>query len=181
MKKFLLVMVIGFMSVSVFAQKGETTVGLNLGYGTKIKSFGIGAKVGYGITDQIRLSPSFNYFLEKDGLSQWEINADLHYLFPLSDKVTVYPLAGVTYTNWKWDSTKAWTEDVARLFLKVAMDDDDIDLYADTYSKGKIGVNLGGGIGFKLTDKLSVGAELKYSSVSDLDQGIFAVNIAYKF
>jgi outer membrane protein X len=69
MKKFLLLALVGLMSVSSYAQKGETFVGLNLGYGTEIKSFDIRAKVGYGITDQIRVSPSFNYFLEKDGLS----------------------------------------------------------------------------------------------------------------
>jgi outer membrane protein X len=164
MKKFYLVLLIGLMSVSsVFAQKGETTVGLNLGYGSEIKSIGIGAKVGYGITDQIRIAPSFNYFLEKDYLSQWEVNADLHYLFPLSDKVTVYPLAGVAYINWKVN------------FGDIFGDDD------SSATTSKIGINLGGGIGYSLTEKISIGAELKYSVVSDFDQAVFAVNIAYKF
>ena len=47
---------------SAMAQKGEKAVGLQLNYGTQIESMGIGAKFQYGITNAIRLEPSFNYF-----------------------------------------------------------------------------------------------------------------------
>ena len=42
-------------------------------------------------------------------------------------------------------------------------------------------VNLGGGAEMDITDKLMLNFELKYQFVSDLDQAIFNVGIAYMF
>jgi outer membrane autotransporter protein len=84
----------------------------------------------------------------------------------------VYPLAGVTYTNWKFS--------FGDLFEGLGVGDlFEIEDSSETTSK--IGINLGGGIGYKLADQLSIGAELKYSLVSDFDQTVFSVNVAYKF
>ena len=67
---------------SVFAQQGKQAIGGNLSYGTEIESVGIGLKYQYNITDQIRIEPSMNYFFKNDGLSMFDINANIHYLFP---------------------------------------------------------------------------------------------------
>ena len=63
-KLFVLMSFIALGVGSVFAQKGEKAVGVNLGYGTEISNLGIGAKFQYGITDAIRTEASFNYFLK---------------------------------------------------------------------------------------------------------------------
>lgn len=65
-----------------FAQQGKQAIGGNLSYGTEIESVGIGLKYQYNITDQIRIEPSMNYFFKNDGLSMFDINANIHYLFP---------------------------------------------------------------------------------------------------
>jgi outer membrane protein X len=140
--------------------KGEKAFGLNIGYGSEIKSVAIGAKFNYGLTDHIRLSPSFNYFLAKDGLSEWEINVDVHYLFNVAPKVSAYPLAGLTFTGWRFD----WG-----------------DLYEGSSTTTRFGVNVGAGIGYDLTDNITLGFELKYSVVSDLDQFVPSIHLIYKF
>jgi outer membrane protein X len=158
MKKcFLSLLLIAVCGLGVNAQKGEKAVGLNLGYGSEIESVAIGVKFNYGVTDNIRLSPSFNYFVGNDFQSVWEINADVHYLFNASDKLAFYPLAGVTFVNWTFDAGFG------------------------SISETRFGVNLGAGAGYELTDALSLGLEVKYSIVSDFDQFVPAINLTYKF
>jgi len=60
---------------------------------------GLGAKFQYNLTAPIRLEGSFTYFLEKNYTSMWDLNANVHYLFPVSNEVTVYPLAGLGIHN----------------------------------------------------------------------------------
>jgi len=138
-------------------QKGDKAIGVNVAYGSEIESIAIGVKFNYGITDQIRLSPSFNYFVGKDELSEWEINADVHYLFDIAPKFSVYPLAGLTFTGWR----VAWGN------------------YSSTTTR--FGANVGAGIGYQLSDIIGVGLEVKYSVVSDLDQFVPGINLTYKF
>ena len=65
MKKLFMVAIILMVGVSAaMAQKDVKAVGLNLNYGSEIKNVGIGAKFQYGITDAVRIEPSFNYYLE---------------------------------------------------------------------------------------------------------------------
>ena len=45
----------------------------------------------------------------------------------------------------------------------------------------RLGVNLGGGVEMDITDNLLINCELKYQYVSDFEQAIFNVGIAYMF
>ena len=75
MKKIFMVAIILMVGVgAAMAQKGEKVVGINVNYGSEISNVGFGAKFQYGITDAIRVEPSFDYYLEKDGLGFWDIN-----------------------------------------------------------------------------------------------------------
>lgn len=177
MKKLFVLM--SFMALGMsfaFAQKGEKAVGVNLGYGTEISNLGIGAKFQYGITDAIRAEASFDYFLKKDFLSMWDINLNAHYLFPVADKFKVYPLVGLTYTNWKLDGFD----------ISYGFDDEELDGYGDEVSTdssntGKFGVNLGAGAEYAITDRLNINFEVKYQLISDFNQAVFGVGVAYKF
>ena len=157
MKKLIVLFsMVFFIMGSAFAQKGIQAAGIHLSYGTEIESFGIGVKYQYNITDNIRLEPSMNYFFENHGVDQFDINANAHYLFPMASNIRVYPLAGLTFA--RWDFGKHLGDDVTRL-----------------------GVNLGGGAEMDITDNLLLNFELKYQFVSDFDQAIFNVGIAYMF
>ena len=153
MKKFIVLFsMMFFIMGSAFAQKGIQTAGVHLSYGTEIESFGIGVKYQYNITNNIRLEPSMNYFFENNGVDMFDINANAHYLFPMASNVRVYPLAGLTFA--RWDLGKVIT---------------------------RLGVNIGGGAEMDITDDLILNFELKYQTVSDLDQAIFNVGVAYIF
>ena len=148
------------MSVAVNAQeKGDMAAGGNLvlGSGDSFTNYGIGAKFQYNVTNPLRLEGSFTYFLKKDNLTMWDLSVNAHWLFPVADKVTVYPLAGLGILNYgsSYGGYSASTSDIA--------------------------FNLGGGIDYQLTDKLILNAELKYKISDTWDRLLLSAGLAYKF
>ena len=163
MKKLLLLVCAAVMSLSASAQAGDKAVGAQLVFGSETNSIGVGVKGQYYFTDQIRGEGSFDYFLKNKGISMWDINANVHYLFDVADKVKVYPLVGLGYTNWSYKYVYAGLPVVEG-------------------SDGRLAINLGGGAEYELTKDLSVNAELKYQIVSNnYSQLVLGVGVAYKF
>ena len=134
----------------------------HLGYGTEIESVGIGVKYQYNILDALRLEPSVDYFFKNDGVDMFDFNVNAHYLFPVASGARLYPLFGLTYTNWHWDLGEI----------------DGMDLSGN---KGKFGANLGAGAEFDLNSQWMINFEIKYQIISDFDQGVFNIGVAYKF
>lgn len=156
MKKLLAIAIVTLLGVATAsAQKGEMAVGANLLYGTEINSVGLGAKFQYGIIDHLRGEASFNYYFQNKGFRMWDLNANAHYLFDITEKFRAYPLAGLTVVN------KSYTD----------VDD----------SITRFGLNLGGGCEYDVAASWRVNAEFKYSIVSTIDQAVFGVGVAYKF
>lgn len=151
MKKLLMTLCVAMIGVGAYAQKNYKAVGADLTYGSAFSNLGIGVKGQYGLTDKIRLEGSFDYFLEKDGVSMWNVNANAHYLFPVAEKVKVYPLAGLTYVN------------------------------AGLGSEGSFGVNLGAGVQYDINNQWAANFETKYQLISNLHLAVFSVGVAYKF
>ena len=142
---------VALITLGASAQKGEQNIGAHVLYGTDTSNIGLGVKYQNNITDVIRIEAVGDYYLKTDGFSMFDVNVNGHYLFPLSDKVTVYPLVGINYTSWKQEAL---------------MDNDDDDADGDwTIKKSSIGLNIGGGVQYKLTDKIRIGAELKYQTI----------------
>jgi outer membrane protein X len=147
------------MSMAAVAQqKGDKAAGGNLvfGSGNSYSNIGIGAKFQYSVTDPIRLEGSFTYFLEKDYVSMWDLSVNGHYLFPVADKVTVYPLAGLGILGTK------------------------VDFGFGSSSDSNLGVNLGGGADFKLSDRVILNAELKYKTGDVWDRLLLSAGVAFK-
>jgi outer membrane protein X len=156
MKKLLAIAIVALMGVATAsAQKGEMAVGANLLYGTEINSVGLGAKFQYGIIDHLRGEASFNYYFQNKGFRMWDLNANAHYIFDITERFHAYPLAGLTVVN--------------KSYAKV---DDSIT---------RFGLNLGGGCEFDVNENWRVNAEFKYSIVSTIDQAVFSVGAVYKF
>lgn len=197
MKKLFLALCVALVSVSASAQKGQTAVGANVSYGTEISNIGFGVKGQYGITDAIRVEAGFDYFLKKDDCKFWNINLNAHYLFPLSDKLKVYPLVGLTYAhasastgsigefNWGgktgWEGYVAMCNDLGQTPSKEEYEEDYGALDGSSSSDSKFGVNLGAGLQYDLSDKWAVNVEAKYQLISDFNQAVFSVGLAYKF
>lgn len=168
-----IILMVGFGKT--MAQKGEMAVGGQLSYGSEIESLGIGAKFQYGITDAIRLEPSVNYFFGKNSSNMLDFNANLHYLFNVASKANVYPLVGLGYTSWGTNSGGRYWDAVEGVYV------DDEEEEGSSSRSGKIAVNFGGGAEYRLTDRLTINAELKYQIISNLNQLVFGVGATYKF
>ena len=162
MKKLLLLVCAAVMSLSASAQAGDKALGAQLVFGSETNNIGLGVKGQYYFTDQLRGEASVDYFFKNKGVSMWDINANVHYLFDVANKVKVYPLAGLGYTNWSYK-----------------LEYDNVTLAKGT--DGRLAVNLGGGAAYELTKDLSVNAELKYQIISHYNQLVLGVGVAYKF
>ena len=138
-------------------QQGETAAGINLVYGSEIKSMGLGARFQYGILDQLRAEVGFNGFFQHDHKSWWDVNINAHYLFNLRhEQLYIYPIAGLNYT----------------------MKNDKKEKDEDNH----IGLNLGAGIEYEFTEHWGANLEYRHTIIrGDLDQGVFGLGVNYKF
>ena len=141
---------------------------------TEIESIGLGLKYQYNITNPIRLEPSLNYFIENDNVSMLDVNMNLHYLCPVGRSVKLYPLFGFTFSNWMFDLGDGFDIDVDGDHIHIDKDD-------DHHNECRVGVNIGGGADFVLTNNWIMNFELRYQLVSDFDQAVFNLGFAYRF
>jgi outer membrane protein X len=162
---FVFVFAVAMTVASVFAQeKGDMAVGggLSLGFGDDYTNVGIGAKFQYNVIKPLRLEGAFTYFFKKDYISQWDFSAYAHYLFPVGDKVTLYPLAGLGVLGTKVDLGDG-------LFG------------GSSLSHSDFAFAFGGGADFALTDNLSIYADLKYKIADYMNRAILSAGVIYKF
>jgi outer membrane protein X len=133
MKKYLFMLVAVFaMSTAAFAQKGITGFGVQGVYDDLNGQFGIGVKLQLGLVDQLRGDVATDLFFKKKDISMVDVNANLHYVFPVASGFNVYPLAG----------------------LNLAFFNHDIPT--------RLGVNLGGGLEYYVASNVKIGGEAKY-------------------
>ena len=170
MKRFFIIALVAFIGMSVQAQsvKGDMAAGVNVAYGTKdgFSNFGIGAKFQYNLSDAIRIEPSATYFFKKDYTKMWDANVNIHYLFNVAEKFTVYPLAGVSLVGMK---------------AEVDLDFGVMDFGEVSASETKFGANLGGGAQYWLTESFALNFEVKYQLVSDFNRPVFSLGGVVKF
>lgn len=172
MKKLLIIIVaILCMTVTVQAQeKGDMAAGVHfaLGTGDSFTNMGVGAKFQWNVINKLRLEPSFTYFFKKDYLSMWDISANVHYQFVLSDIVNLYPLAGLSVMG-----------------VKASIPTFDLGEYGSyggsSASDTEFGFNIGAGADFKVSEKIIVNAELKYKIGGNWNRFIIGAGVAYRF
>lgn len=161
---------------AVVAQAGDCKFGVGPGvfYATQLKSMGVGVRAQpYFDGNHIRSVCSLNYFFEKDGVSMFELNADAHYQFNITDKFHVYPLAGFVL-DWVHVNTSTKV-DVPKGFEQYVEDN------SESSTKSYFGVNIGGGIEYLVTPHIGVGIEGKYSYLYKIDQGVVGLYVNYIF
>lgn len=161
MKKIVMVLMLAICSLGAYAQthQGQSSAGFIIGYGFDSENATLGIDYRYCVTNEVRLNPSLTYLVKNDGLSAWAIDANVHYLFRLSDIFGFYPLAGLSLSFWNWDIVDEWGDDT------------------DT----RFGANIGLGGELYASDYITVGLEVKYNIIKDYDQAMFGVRIGYSF
>ena len=157
------------MNVTAMAQtKGDMAVGGNLlfGTGSNFTNIGIGGKFFYNITNPIRLAGELVFFTRKDYISMWDLSVYGHYLFPVADKITLYPSVGLGFNGTSYSSPDRYHNGV-------------LILPATSNSSSDLALSLGGGIDYELSEKLILSGELRFK-MRDGSRTNFVVGIAYK-
>lgn len=167
MKKICLALVCAIVcSVASFAQKGQSAVGINLGYGIgldepKPKNIEIGVKYQYNISDPIRLEAAFNYGI-KDKIQGVDVSVmdyalNAHYLFNVSDSFKFYPVVGLGALSGK------------------------AEVAGESESKTKFMFNAGVGGEYCVGEHLGISLEVKYQYAKDFARIPILLGVAYKF
>lgn len=168
MKKllFTLFACLSFIYSSAQDQTGLFSVAGNLNYGTEIESLGVGLRAQYGFDEHIRGVGEYKYYIDRHNMSAWEINADLHYVFGSSDELVFYPIGGLKFTRWTYDSSRGSMNSNEPKFKE---------------SYNRIGLNLGVGSQIALSEKTFIQPEIKYEFMKDFSQFVFSVGFGYQF
>ena len=139
-----------------YAQEaGDKAAGVNLVYGTGnlFSSMGIGAKFQYNVTKPVRGEVSFTCFWKNLAMSFWDVSVDAHYLFAVTEKINLYPIAGFGVMG--LTDSNGQMIDLGGGTLILNKND-------GSYSQAMFGVNLGGGAEYKLTSQFYLNAGIKY-------------------
>jgi opacity protein-like surface antigen len=135
MKRVVFAFVLMLLTLTVSAQKGTQSVGFNVGYAFDSNDATLGVDYRYNITDSWRLAPSMTMLLDGEGVGVFALDMNAHYVFPISEMVGFYPLAGVSLAFWDFGS----------------------------YDTTDFGINFGLGAEIYATSNVTVGLEVKYS------------------
>ncbi len=167
MKKLLLLVALVAFSFSVNAQTGFTSALVKAGYQTDVKRFGVGVEGRYSIMENVRIAPDVTFFFPKDKTMGMDINLNAHYLFPLKDGFTVYPLAGFAMINNHRSSQKIG--EISGQTVEIP-----------SSSSTDFGFNLGAGAEYSLSPKNFLNAEFKYT-FNDWDFATIMLGYGFRF
>lgn len=183
MKKLFLAICLVLVGFGASAQKqGDAAFGVNFGVAPLLEdeadfsNFGVGVKVQYNITDPIRLNVAADYWCEANGYSVADVLLDVHYMIPVADRFSLYPLVGLGYGRIKhsysmnfYDTPSSYGPD--GYIESVELSD----------SFNRLLFNIGVGAEYNLTSNLAVNLELKYQYMKDFSRMPISVGLAYKF
>ncbi|MGI6573499.1 MAG: outer membrane beta-barrel protein [Fermentimonas sp.] len=169
MKRFLIRMslsaLFGLLSLSNgFAQfEGTFGVGVQAGYGSNIKSVGGGMHLHYYHTNELRFAPSFTRFIERKDTDMWMVETDAHYILPVSVALSLYPIAGLSYSQWSYNETMVDQELIP------------------ARKERRLGANLGLGWQHDIAYRIRANYELKYQFIRDHSQLLFTAGFGFWF
>jgi hypothetical protein len=162
MKRFFQILTL-FLLISIpdlFAQfEGTLGIGAHASYGTEINRPGIGGHLHYYHTNNLRFAPSFTYFPEIKDKGMWMIDADAHYVLPVSITASLYPIGGIHYSNWLFDETTEMPRT----------------------TKHRLGTNLGMGFQHDISYRVRANFELKYQFIRDYSQVMLSAGFGFWF
>ena len=133
--------------------EGTWGAGIHTGYASAAARPGAGVHLHYYHTNSLRFVPSFTRYLERRGERMWMAETDLHYILPLSYAASLYPLAGIHYSNW----------------------------HLDHLTRHRLGTSLGMGYQHELGYRVRANLELKYQFINDYSQLLLNAGIGFWF
>lgn len=165
MKKALLLLIGLLLTLPALHAQFEGTwgIGTHVGYASAIKRPGAGIHLHYYQTNNLRIAPSFSYFLEAKGQQLWMAETDLHYILPLNYAASLYPLAGIHYSNWRY-TPKA--DGVAT---------------GEGVTHHRPGASLGLGFQHDIRYRVRANLEMKYQFIKDYSQLFITIGFGFWF
>lgn len=155
---------IALLSPFVASAGDRVTVGVRGGFTTTHDAPLAGLFLQYRFSSHFRLAADVDYYFKHNGVDAFAFNLDAHAPFTIvPGKLTVYPLVGASLTSWNLPAAE------------VESDDD------SSSRRNRVGVNVGGGVEYRITDNTKIGFEAKYSAVRHYDGGIFSLSLGYCF
>lgn len=161
MKKFILLLLLltaGFSYASAQTQRGVSSLGFNVGYAFDTNNATLGVDYRYCLTDAVRLNPSLTHFVKNDGWNAWAIDMNVHYVVQVTDLFGFYPLAGLDLSFWRCGLGNGLS-----------------------LNETRFGANIGLGGEVYASNNITVGMEVKYNIVKDIDQALMAFRVGYNF
>lgn len=159
MKKIILTLILALASVaSMMAAKGDFAGAAQFSYASKYEQFAIGAQVQYEILDNLRIATVYNHYFENDDVTADNLNLNLHYLIYPASSVTIYPIAGLAWTNFSTDLVTGGSDDTS-----------------------KFGANLGCGVEYHITPTVSFFTEELFQAMSDHNQSVTNMGVKLRF
>lgn len=144
-----------FFVPSIHAQfEGTFGIGVHTSYGTDVNRPGAGLHAHYYRTNNLRFAPAVTWFLERNGTGMWMTDVDVHYIIPLSYMVSLYPIGGAHYSQWK---------------------------YEEANTKNRLGANLGLGYQYDIAYRARANLEMKYQFIPDHSQILITAGIGFWF
>ena len=185
MKKLIIVFALVLTTSMVsFAQDSKFMAGGGLSYATKIENIGLNIKGLYLIDETWEAAGGFTYFFKKNYTTWSALDFDGHYILSNTDGMSLYALAGLNFTFFKFEMDNA----LGGLSGLGDMGDEygDYNNYANALTSSAeitgsdVGVNIGIGGRMPLSDKLFLTGEIKYTlgGANYLNAG---VGILYSF
>ena len=163
MKKYILAALIALSTLfGARADAGDISIAPQLAFATKHTMFGMGLQAQFDLTEKFCLAPEFIFYFKNDNITSYNGNVNLHYLMPLNEKFTFYPLAGVSYARYKAE----WKED----------DGEKVREFHD-----RVGLNAGAGAEYMINDQMHLFAEERFQWIKDFTQSVTLVGVRFTF
>lgn len=148
----------------VLAQfEGTWGMGVHTGYGMNAKSLAVGGHLHYYLNNNLRVAPSFTYYLPRENKHTWDASLDAHWVIPVSVSASLYPLIGVGYSQWRY----APEEEVA--------------IEPTDYTHHRPMANVGLGVQHDIAYRIRATFEMKYQFMKDYEQMVFMAGFGFWF
>jgi outer membrane protein X len=178
MKTLKIFLTLFILSVSSASFGQYLTLGGGLAWGSQIENAGINLRGFYNMSEQFRFGSNFTFFLSNTSpyingevtTRIWEFNVDAHYIYPVSDRVSLYPFGGVNITGVSWNHY--YYQTYYPVFQKPYT-----QRVENNGNSTEPGLNLGAGFQFNLGSAAPY-LEFKYV-ISDYDQAVIGFGIHF--
>jgi opacity protein-like surface antigen len=153
MKKNIILILALVFSANVFAQQFDPAnlrAGAGLVYASEINNLGLTFNGVYTFNEVWEGSVGFSHIFEKNMVRYNIVDLDAHYIFYRDEEnLSVYGLAGLGFTSWKVTIPGfSWMGNY---------------IPETTATDTEIGLNLGVGLNYRLTERLNLSPQLRYT------------------